>query len=101
MRAEENVARDMGLDWSLRGPPGPSEGGPKTWRGQNYREGNGKWANRGGKHRKWFTAYYKAKTSGKLDEFLAEHGKGKSKGKGSQQDKCTCKGSGSKNSGKR
>ena len=48
LREERAAAEALGLDWQHRGPPGPSMGGPSTWRGQKYRENSGKWANRGG-----------------------------------------------------
>lgn len=34
LRAEEEVAKALQLPWQVRGPPGPEEGGPQTWRGQ-------------------------------------------------------------------
>ena len=58
MRAESEVARSMGLSWAQRGPVGPDEGGPLTWRGQQFRVNSGVWANRGGKHRAYFAAKY-------------------------------------------
>ena len=36
------------LPWPVRGPPGPKNGGPKSWRGMVYRENSGKWMSRGG-----------------------------------------------------
>ena len=66
LKQEEVVARDMGIPWQSRGPPGPSDGGPNKWRGQNYREQTGKWANRGGhqvKHASWGTQTMIANTS--------------------------------------
>jgi hypothetical protein len=52
----------MGLAWKERGPPPPSDP-TETWRGQRYREGSGRWANRAGQHAEWFSAYYRAKRS--------------------------------------
>jgi hypothetical protein len=41
------------LPWNVRGPPGPKNGGPQTWRGMTYRPGTDKWMKRGlGKHAK-------------------------------------------------
>ena len=34
LRAESAVAAAMQLPWQARGPPGPQDGGPTTWRGQ-------------------------------------------------------------------
>ena len=42
LRAEAHVAREMGIPWQDRGPPGPAEGGPTTWRGQRYKPNTGK-----------------------------------------------------------
>jgi hypothetical protein len=52
--AERTVAEAFGLSWQERGPPGPSCGGPQTWRGQQFREGSGKWANRGGRNQEYY-----------------------------------------------
>ena len=67
--AEADVAHELGVPWSERGPVGPDQGGPSTWRGQRFRHGTQRWGNRGGKYRE----YYKLLYSGK--------GKGKGKGK--------------------
>ena len=58
LRAESEVARSMGLSWAQRGPVGPDEGGPLTWRGQQFRVNSGVWANRGGKSRTYFAAKF-------------------------------------------
>ena len=34
------------IPWDMRGPPGPAEGGPPTWRGQKFRHNTGRWADR-------------------------------------------------------
>jgi hypothetical protein len=63
LHAEHEAAMELGVPWKDRGPPGPEDGGPTTWRGQQWRAGHGgglpKWANRGGKHKHLCTAYYK------------------------------------------
>lgn len=60
LRAESDVAAQLGLSWYERGPP-PSHG--PLWRNQEYRHGTERWANRGGAAKDWYTAYYKAKRS--------------------------------------
>ena len=40
------------LPWPARGPPGPKDGGPTTWRGMVYREKADKWMTRGGSNAK-------------------------------------------------
>ena len=44
----------------MRGPPGPKEGGPSVFKGQRWREGAQRWANRGGQRREEFAAHYAA-----------------------------------------
>ena len=58
---ESEVARELGLTWTGRGPPGPKSGGPATWRNQNWREGSQRWSNRGGAKKNWYSGYYAAK----------------------------------------
>jgi hypothetical protein len=58
--AEAQVALDMGLKWRERGPP-PPEDPSERWRGQLYRPGSDRWANRGGKAASWYSEYYKNK----------------------------------------
>jgi len=76
LRAEQATATAMGLRWQERGPP-PSAlpEGQTTWKGQAYRPGTGKWANRGGVHKQWYTEYYKAKRAGPaaVEDFLAKN----------------------------
>jgi len=60
LRHEELLARSHHISWQDRGPPGPNQGGPETWRGQRFREGTGKWANRGGQWREYYRGYYSA-----------------------------------------
>ena len=77
-RAEQQVAQEMGLRWQERGPPPEAlPEGQTTWRGQAYRPGNGKWANRGGANKQWFTEFYRAKKAGPaaVQDFLAKNPK--------------------------
>ena len=89
IRTEAAVARELGMKWKERGPPAPDQGGPDSWRGQQWRQGSGRWANRGGKNAAWYTAYYKAKAQGPeaVKRFLDESGKGSGKDKGSGKGK--------------
>lgn len=59
-RAERIAAESAGMHgWEgMRGPLGPQEGGPQTWRGQQYRPGSQRWANRGGRNREYFAWKY-------------------------------------------
>jgi hypothetical protein len=74
LRAESQVAHGLGLSWPERGPPGEKG---DTWRGQEYRESSGSFANRGGKAKDWYSSFYKAKAKGKdaLDKFMRENPK--------------------------
>ena len=56
LKEEKAMAEDLGLRWQQRGPK--AEGRPERWRGQRYRPGTGKWANRGGKNREFFKQKY-------------------------------------------
>ena len=70
------MARELGLSWQQRGPtPDMLPEGQTTWRGQRYRPNTGKWANRGGSNKEWYSAYYRAKAAGAdaLERFLEEH----------------------------
>ena len=58
LRAETEVANQMGLKWQQRGPPGPDVGGPTTWRGQTFRVNSRKWAKRGGKAQQYYKEKY-------------------------------------------
>ena len=55
---------DPSLPWDVRGPPGPKDGGPTTWKGQRYRENSGRWANSGGRHKEKYDLYRKKKYAG-------------------------------------
>ena len=80
---EYEVAQRLGVPWQLRGPPGPSQGGPKVWKNQRFRAGSGKWANRGGWRERERRAYLAAKGKGEGPKGKGPKGKGKGpKGKG-------------------
>jgi hypothetical protein len=88
LQEEAESARELGLRWQERGPPAPSDGGPETWRGQKYRQGTQRWANRGGSSSTWWSAYYfhKGKGKGKLNAWLKDNPKPeKKKSKTEQQ----------------
>ena len=88
MAAESSVANMLGIRWRDRGPPtGPASGFSK-WRGQKWREGSKRWANRGGANRDWYRAFYSGATSTKGKDKNMGKGKGtkgtaSSSGKGS------------------
>ncbi len=77
LAAERTVSAEMELRWRERGPPGPPQGGPTTWRGQAWREGSQRFGNRGGRLRAWYDAFYRAKRAGgeELQRFLRENPK--------------------------
>ena len=75
LAAERQAAEEAGIPWQQRGPPGPAGPSDETWRGQRWRKNTHRWANRGGKNKELWDAYYKTK---KKDE---GKGKGKSKDK--------------------
>ena len=60
MVAERAAAKSSGMQgWDgMRGPLGPNEGGPAKWRGQTYRPGSARWANRGGRNREYYAWKY-------------------------------------------
>jgi hypothetical protein len=72
LRAETAAAKELNIPWQKRGPPGPDQGGPQTWRNQPYRPISGKWAKRGGQWKDYYHAKYGKNTS---------KTKGKGKGK--------------------
>ena len=59
------------LPWDVRGPPGPSDGGPRTHKKQKYRDGSQRWANSGGQHHEKFALYYRKKREGATGADLA------------------------------
>jgi hypothetical protein len=64
LQEEAVQATELGIKWSMRGPAGPKEGGPEQWRGQAWRardgaDGGGRWANRGGAHKKYWASFYR------------------------------------------
>jgi len=66
LKAEGAVAKSLGLKWEQRGPPGPSDGGPATWRGQRYRPNTGQWANNGGRNKEFYTWFYSFKKGARM-----------------------------------
>ena len=56
LKEESDMAKELGLRWQQRGPK--AEGRPDRWRGQRYRTGTGKWANRGGQNKDFFKKKY-------------------------------------------
>ena len=82
LQSERAAADVLKVPWQNRGPPGPDQGGPQTWRGQQYRPNTGKWANRGGKWKDWYAQYYSmGKGKGKTAKGKYKGGKDKGKGK--------------------
>ena len=51
LREEQQLAEDCGMTWAERGP---AEGQVENWRGQAWRAGSGRYANRGGKNREYY-----------------------------------------------
>ena len=54
---EKRLADDPSLPWDVRGPPGPKDGGPQTWRGQSYRANTARWANSGGRNKEKYDLF--------------------------------------------
>lgn len=73
LEAETAAAREAGLRWQDRGPP-PSET-DGTWRGQRFRPEAGRWGNRGGALKDWYSAFYRAKSAGVADEWVRKNPK--------------------------
>ena len=59
------------IPWDLRGPSGPSDGGPQTYKKQKFREGSQRWANPGGRHREKFALYHQRVREGVTGAELA------------------------------
>ena len=51
LREEQQLAEDCGMTWAERGP---AEGQVANWRGQAWRAGSQRYANRGGKNREYY-----------------------------------------------
>lgn len=68
LRAERAAAEEAGLRWQDRGPP---EHQP-YWRGQKYREGSDRFANRGGRKKEWWSTYYSEIRKGRSRDQAAE-----------------------------
>ena len=52
-------------------PQGPDCGGPRIWHGQKWRNGSGRYANAGGKHREKYEVWHKKKAEGLTGKALA------------------------------
>ena len=65
VRGEAAIAASIGVKWRHRGPLGPKEGGPSTWRQQEYREGSARWGNRGKASNEKFWKKIRAKRDAK------------------------------------
>ena len=65
VRGEAAIAASIGVKWRDRGPLGPKEGGPSTWRQQEYREGSARWGNRGKASNEKFWKKIRAKRDAK------------------------------------
>ena len=70
-RAAASSEDDPNLPWDSRGPRGPQDGGPETWRGQRFRPNTGRWANAGGAHRDKYALYHAKKRLGLIGKELA------------------------------
>ena len=88
LKEEEALARKCYIPWQERGPPGPEEGGPRFWRGQQWREGkNGgqqRFSNRGGKYKEYYANLARIGMVGGKGKAA-----GKSKGTGKDEDNAT------------
>ena len=93
LREEQDAATALSIRWQDRGPV-PDDPHNETWRGQRWRArasstedaSAGRWGNRGGKHRTWYSTFYALKgskghraASEAADEAIGK-GQGKSKG---------------------
>ena len=68
---EERLAADAeGLKWRDRGPAATEE--VTRWRGQQFRAGSDRWANRGGANKDWWTTFYRARKVGATKESATE-----------------------------
>jgi hypothetical protein len=69
LEAETEAAIKGNLKWRERGPIGKAG---QVWRGQQWRSGSARWANRGGQNAAWYTELYRAQRKGKAaaDAFL-------------------------------
>ena len=71
---ETTAARELGIPWKHRGPERPQ--GPEQdqfWKQQRWREGSGRYANRGGKNRCWWSCFYSAVQSGASKKDATDH----------------------------
>jgi len=58
------------LPWDIRGPLGPKDGGPQTWKGQRYRANTGRWANSGGRNKEKYDLFRNKKKEGLIGKVL-------------------------------
>ena len=64
LATEWTDAHANAVPWDMRGPCGPSDGGPSTWRGgQKWREGSQRFANSGGKKSHMYAHYNQMRAS--------------------------------------
>ena len=70
--AERDTAIFMEIQWDVRGPPGPNEGGPQVWKRPGYRESTGQWANNGGKLKDRWKIYKRMESTGNLSALQLE-----------------------------
>ena len=79
MKMEELAAREFHVKWQDRGPKAPDDA-TETWRGQHYRQGSGRWSNRGGAdrgaHAEWHRsgASASSKPKGAWQKFFDDEG---------------------------
>ena len=71
-KEETALAKQFQIPWKLRGPDLPMFRGEK-FKQQSFREGTGRWANRGGSRREWFSCYYSALSAGAGKSEAAAH----------------------------
>lgn len=85
--AEAQFASEFDIRWQDRGPRGSDA--PSSWKGQKWREGSGRYANRGGnpEKNKWYAeqAKLKAKGKGKSKDKATDKGQDKGKNKGTDK----------------
>ena len=64
-QAESELSSELWLPWQLRGPPGPKDGGPTTWKNQTFKEKKKQiWANNGGAKRDQWAYYFSQQRKG-------------------------------------
>ena len=80
--AEAQFASEFDIRWQDRGPRGSDA--PSTWKGQRWREGSGRYGNRGGnpEKNKWYAEQAKLKAKGKGKSKGTDKGNNKGNNKG-------------------